>query len=142
MTDITYVYWNLGSFYEDMSLQKNNKMKRNQSCSLKDYPFYRKKCSHTSIIKEWMKFLYSQTDNNTKWLVSIWRILTIQFSYQGQISVIIFFLLLNLKDNKNRRSTNVALTSIKNIKVLFYSEMIKLNYSKFIQLNEILVLID
>lgn len=45
-------------------------------------------------------------------------------------------------DNKNRRSTNVALTSIKNIKVLFYSEMIKLNYSKFILLNEILVLID
>lgn len=45
-------------------------------------------------------------------------------------------------DNKNRRSTNVALTSIKNIKVLFYSEMIKLNYFKFILLNEILVLID
>lgn len=104
--------------------------------------FTGKQYFHTSIIKEWMKFLYSQTDNNTKWLVSIWRILTIQFSYQGQISVIIFFLLLNLKDNKNRRSTNVALTSIKTIKVLFYSEMIKLNYFKFILLNEILVLID
>lgn len=52
------------------------------------------------------------------------------------------FPLTQLEDNKNRRSTNVALTSIKNIKVLFYSEMIKLNYSKFILLNEILVLID